>query len=166
MGRQPIALSLTMRGWSASARWFHCILILGLLCSLTSIAKAEQKEVFDFNIPRQGIESALNELAGSTSKLLLFPYETVQLEESNPVVGRCTLTDALSVMLQGTGLRGDLTESGVITISQNINEVDGKKVNNNHSSRLGENLRYREDRRCCFRRGYCHWYQSKLIKSS
>ncbi len=109
-----------------------------------SIAKAEQKEVFDFNIPRQGIESALNALAGSTSKLLLFPYETVQLEESNPVVGRCTLTDALSVMLQGTGLRGDLTESGVITISQNINEVDGNKMKKNKSSRFDTGFRFRK----------------------
>lgn len=109
-----------------------------------SSAKAEKNRVYDFDIPKQGIESALNTLAGITSTLLLFPYETVQLEESNPVIGRCTLNEALSVMLHGTSLRGGLTESGVITISQNTNEVDGNKMKNNKSSRFTKKLRFRK----------------------
>jgi len=140
MGRQAIAPSLTMRGWSASARWFHYILVVSLLCCLMSLAKAEENKVYDFNIQRQGIESALNALAGSTGKLLLFPYETVQLEKSNPVVGRCTVNDALLVMLHGTSLRGDLTEGGVITISQNTNEVDGNKMKKNKSPRSSKRI--------------------------
>ena len=96
--------------------------------------------VYDFNIPSQGIESALNLLAERTNAMLLFPYETVQLEESNPVAGKCTLNEALLVMLEGTSLRGDLTEGGVITISQNDNTVDGNKVLIDNLSGLGKDL--------------------------
>lgn len=69
-----------------------------LLCCLMSLAQAEENEVVDFNIPRQGIESALGTLAGSTGKLLLFPYENIELEKSNPVVGKRILNNTLSII--------------------------------------------------------------------
>lgn len=61
-----------------------------LLCCLMSFAKAEENEVCDFNIPRQGIESALGKLIGIIGKLLLFPYENIELEESSSVVAKRT----------------------------------------------------------------------------
>ena len=85
------------------------------------VSKADEDTVYDFDIPSQEIESALSLLAEKTSVMLLFPYESVQLEKSNSVNGSCTLNEALSTMLQGTSLTGDLTEGGVITISQNPN---------------------------------------------
>ena len=102
------------------------------------VVKAEENTVYDFKIPRQGIESALNILASKTGKSLLFPYETVQLEESNPVFGSCTLNDALYQMLHGTSLRGDLTEGGVITISQKTTEDDGNKMKTKNTSNFNQ----------------------------
>lgn len=100
--------------------------------------KADDNKVFDFDIPSQGIESALSQLAEKTDAMLLFPYETVQLEKSRPVTGTCTLNEALSTMLQGTSLKGDLTKGGVITISQKKNKVVKDKVNTKKSSRFSE----------------------------
>lgn len=105
-----------------------------------SSAKAGKNDVYDLNIPSQGIESALSLLAERTSAMLLFPYETVQLEKSNPVAGQCTLNEALSIMLQGTSLKGDLTEGGVITISQSANKVDGNKMKKNKALKFSKKL--------------------------
>ena len=101
-------------------------------------SKAEDGEVYDLDIPSQGIESALSLLAEKTSAMLLFPYETVQLEKSKSVVGKCTVNEALSIMLHGTSLTGDLTEGGVITISQKNNEVDGNKMRSSSALKLNE----------------------------
>ena len=103
---------------------------------MMSAANAENTKTYDFNIPSQDIESALSTLAEQTSAMLLFPYETVQLEQSNPVVGTCTINDALLIMLQGTSLAGDLTEGGVITISQNGPNKDDEQTSSKVSQKI------------------------------
>ena len=129
-----------MRSVCLRARQFVVTLILSLSFCLMSSAKTVKNEVYELNIPSQEIESALSLLAERTSALLLFPYETVQLEKSNPVVGKCTLDQALSIMLQGTSLKGDLTESGVITISQNNLKVDGSEMIKNPTTKFSKKL--------------------------
>ena len=131
---------LIMRSVCLRARQFVVTLILSLSFCLMSSAKTVKNEVYELNIPSQEIELALSLLAERTSALLLFPYETVQLEKSNPVVGKCTLDQALSIMLQGTSLKGDLTESGVITISQNNLKVDGSEMIKNPTTKFSKKL--------------------------
>ena len=120
-----------MRNRNPSTRWGYRTVVISAMCLLVGAAKADDSAVYDFDIPSQGIESALNLLTEKTSAMLLFPYETVQLEKSNSVFGTCTLKEALFTMLQGTGLKGDLTEGGVITIAKETskitNKVDGGK---------------------------------------
>ncbi len=108
--------------------------------SLMGATKVDKEQLYDFDIPSQSIESALNMLATQASVLLLFPYETVQQEKSNTVAGTCTVNEALSVMLQGTSLKGGLTESGVITISYSGNEGDKSHMKNNKSSTLNKKI--------------------------
>ena len=114
-----------MRSKALSVRWVFCVLVTFATSSHWSIAKAGDNEVYELDIPSQEIESALSLLAQKTDAMLLFPYETVQLEKSNSVTGSCTLNEALSIILQGTSLTGGLTEGGVITISP-IEREDGK----------------------------------------
>ena len=106
---------------------------------MVASAKPAEDQKYDFDIPSQGIESALSLLAEKTSTMLLFPYETVQLEESRPVKGKCTLNEALSTMLQGTSLSGDLTNGGVITISENNNKPVNNKAKLNSSTKFNKN---------------------------
>lgn len=127
-----------MRNNNPSTRWLCLTLILSVAGMLVGAAKADNSDVFDIDIPSQRIESALSQLAEKTNAMLLFPYETVQLEKSKPVAGKCTLNEALSIMLKDTGLKGDLTEGGVITISQEDNKAAKDKMNTNTSSRFSE----------------------------
>lgn len=115
-----------MRNNNPSVQCFCLTFILSVACLLMGATKAEYSKVYDFDIPSQGIESALSLLTEKASVMLLFPYETVQLELSKAVTGKCTLSEALATMLHGTGLKGDLTEGGVITISPDNYKVDGK----------------------------------------
>ena len=124
---------------SLGARWVLCVFILSSSFCYVASVQAAKGQKYEFNIPGQGIESALSQLAEQTSTMLLFPYETVQLEESKPVVGNCTLYEALSTMLRGTGLNGDLTKGGVITISQNNNKSVNNKVKLKSSKKFSKN---------------------------
>ena len=112
-----------MRNKNPNNRWFCHTLIVSVACLFMDATKADNSKLYDIDIPSQGIESALSQLAEETDAMLLFPYETVQLEKSKPVTGKCTLNEALSIMLQDTSLTGDLTKGGVITISQKNNKV-------------------------------------------
>ena len=84
-----------MRNKNPSARWFCFTLVWSVAWLLVGTTKADNSNVYDFDIPSQGIESALSQLAEQTSTMLLFPYDTVQFEKSKPVIGSCTLNDDL-----------------------------------------------------------------------
>jgi len=130
---------LIMRSIYLKTQKLCFMLVLSLVLHFMSAANAaSDNKVYELDIPSQGIESALNLLAEKTNALLLFPYETVQLEKSNPIMGQCTLDQALAIMLQGTSLKGDLTKSGVITISQKSNKVVKNKMNT--ASELSESF--------------------------
>ena len=101
-----------------SASWTRGVLVLGVVLLLSFTAKADQAREYEFDIPQQGIETALSTLATQAGALLLFPYDLVQPVDSKPVSGRYTVEDALAILLEGTGLTGGLTEGGVITISR------------------------------------------------
>ena len=92
--------------------------MLSVVLLLSFTAKADQPREHEFDIPQQGIETALSTLATQAGALLLFPYDLVQPVDSKPVSGRYTVEDALAILLEGTGLTGGLTEGGVITISR------------------------------------------------
>ena len=134
-----------------SASWTCGVLVLGVVLLLSFTAKADQAREYEFDIPQQGIETALSTLATQAGALLLFPYDLVQPVDSKPVSGRYTVEDALAILLEGTGLTGGLTEGGVITISragaidnqgrtimaQNHDDLDGNKAPTKRRGLLG-----------------------------
>ena len=87
------------------------------VCLLCGGAWTDGDRVWEFNIPRQNVVSALAALTEETGTQLLFPYEIVRSQQANPLIGRHTLAQALEILLRGTGLSGGVTGSGVITIS-------------------------------------------------
>ena len=112
---------------------------VSLVCILIGTAQADHQaqEVYDFNVPRQNVEVALNELATQAGKLLLFPYDLVQPVDSNPVIGKYTVDEALHLLLRDVGLTGGLTEGGVITISRaeaTVRQGDTNMTNKKDSS--------------------------------
>ena len=127
------------------------VLMLSVVLLLSFTAKADQAREYEFDIPQQGIETALSTLATQAGALLLVPYDLVQPVDSKPVSGRYTVEDALVILLQDTGLTGGLTEGGVITISragaidnqgrtimaQNHDNLDGNKAPTKRRGLLG-----------------------------
>jgi len=102
-------------GISSVARRALCVLC-AVLC-LNGTAHATQGEALDFNLPAQGIADALNALSERAGVPIVFPYDLTRNRSSNRVSGRFTVTEALDVLLAGTGLTGGLSEKGVLTIS-------------------------------------------------
>ena len=87
------------------------------LCFTGAAMSADELE-YDLDIPQLSLDEALKSLARQVDVQLLFPFDLVRTLNANPVKGRYTLTQALAILLEGTGLAGDLTGSGVITISR------------------------------------------------
>jgi iron complex outermembrane receptor protein len=106
-----------MRGTHTPALVVRCLLAATMVCLLCGADWADRDKSWQFNIPSQNVDDALRALAEQTGTQLLFPYDQVTAQEANSLAGRYTLEEALEIMLRGTGLTGDVTGSGVITIS-------------------------------------------------
>ena len=87
-----------------------------MLLSYSSVALPSET-TFELDIPQQNLADALNELHQQTGVISLFPFDLVADKESNLVVGRYTLKQGLSLMLENTGLVGGLSNKRVISIS-------------------------------------------------
>ena len=98
---------------------YRILLILLLLSGSGMCGAAGEVNVsqYDVDIPALNAAEALNRLAKQTGAIFLFPYDLASSRQANPVKGRYTLSDALKLLLQGSGLSGGLSDKGVITIS-------------------------------------------------
>lgn len=73
--------------------------------------------LYDFDIPPSNAAEALNRLAEQTGAIMLFPYDIAEARNANAVTGRHTLSQALNLLLDGSGLAGGISSTRVITIS-------------------------------------------------
>ena len=76
--------------------------------------------VCNLRITESMLGPALGALAEQCGAPLLFPYELARKGGIHPVRGRRTIPEALRIMLQGTSLTGEVTASGVITVSRSV----------------------------------------------
>ena len=97
------------------------LLIAGLLLLFSCAAQSQDDSgaipVFELNMPEMNAADALNILAEQTDSILLFPYQDVQSRKTNAIMGRYSLLEALSALLDNTGLEGSLSQNGAIKIS-------------------------------------------------
>ena len=104
-------------------------LIVFLCGSLGQTANATDSTRYQFNIPPLKVEQALGQLAKQTGHQLLFSYDLVDTHQSTAVQGEHSINSALQQLLQSTPLTGDLTERGVIIIT------DPRAQNHSHKGR-------------------------------
>ena len=122
-----------------------CVLMVSFALCFTGAAMSADELEYDLDIPQLSLDEALKALARQVDVQLLFPFDLVRTLNANPVKGRYTLAQALAILLEGTGLAGDLTGSGVITISR-VTSVSapearvGEVVNTNKKAGLGAML--------------------------
>lgn len=93
----------------------YCIVAVGVLCSAAWAGAQDDK--FDLHISEPSMGGALSELARQAHVQLLYPYNLVLIRGVHPVVGQYTVSEALELLLKGTGFSGGLTSQGVITIT-------------------------------------------------
>ena len=112
-------------------------LLAFLLLALPGGAKAAPAgRVCDLRITETRLGPALGALAQQCGAPLLFPYELARTGGIHPVRGRRTIPEALKIMLRGTSLTGELTASGVITVSRSVPNGEKTMTRNTRSGLL------------------------------
>ena len=98
--------------------------------ALTGIAYATSSydwaTKYNVDISRSALGDALFALSRQTGTVSLYPYELTQVR-SNPVKGQYTVSEALALMLQGTGFSGEVTSQGVVSISLRVRGCSKKE---------------------------------------
>jgi outer membrane receptor protein involved in Fe transport len=82
-----------------------------------------QATKYDLDISGADLTTALPALSRQTGVVVLYPYALAQVR-SNPVKGSYTVSEALQLMLQGTGFSGDVTDRGAVSISRQKRHCD------------------------------------------
>ena len=105
------------RGGDVIAAVQYAFAAVLLMMCLETQATEESTRVYQINLPVQNVAKALTSLSEQTDLQVLFPYDIAEARQASAVVGEFTLSEALNLLLNGTGLSGGLTDSGVITVS-------------------------------------------------
>lgn len=105
---------------------FLSLIFLGFGSSL-SAQEAIIGQEFEFDIPRQAVDSALTEFAEQADLTLVFPDALVRGKVANKLIGRYTLQDGVNVLLAGTGLHPTFSNELVLSISTGNQSANGEK---------------------------------------
>ena len=112
------------------------LLGLALLAHSGGAKAATADQVCNLRITETRLGPALGALAEQCGAPLLFPYELARTEGIHPVRGRRTIPQALKIMLRGTSLTGELTASGVITVSRSVPHGEKTMTRNTRNNLL------------------------------
>ncbi len=96
-------------------------LLFNFFLFVLSTGRAAAEEIYDISIASVEAAVAIKALSRQTGHAVIFQSEDVDAVKTNPVSGRYSLQQALKLLLGSTVLSGDLTKSGVITISPMTN---------------------------------------------
>lgn len=122
----PLGQKMTFRGETLAA-----VALCGCLAVSTPVFAATpyaQTTKYDLDISGSDLVTALPALSRQTGVVVLYPYALAQVR-SNPVKGSYTVSEALQLMLQGTGFSGDVTAQGAVSISRQRKRCDtGEEV--------------------------------------
>ncbi|MFQ3198735.1 MAG: iron complex outermembrane receptor protein, partial [Paraglaciecola sp.] len=92
--------------------------ILLLICiSINSVdAQTIEESKFEIIIPSQSLSRSLNELSEATNVSILFSFDLVEGKQGPVLHGRFTLDQALTQLLLGANLKGQLTDTNFVVI--------------------------------------------------
>lgn len=88
-----------------------------LLAFMHASHAEEPSPSYDFDIKAETLGEAMQALSRQARKGVLYPYELADTTGVRPVVGRLTITEALTEMLRDTNFSANLTKSEVISVS-------------------------------------------------
>ncbi len=97
---------------------FSCLLTF-LISSVFSTNGLAQNDSIRFDIPSQNVQSALDAFVEVTNFSLIYRKENISDAITMTVSGQYTPGQALSIMLQGTGLTFEFTSKDTVAIIKN-----------------------------------------------
>ena len=113
------------------------LIVIGLLNFCFLILNVEAKEnkkvseKYEFNIQVQPLSTSLNKLSDIAKISFLFPYHLVEYKKGNSIQGNYTVEQALSVLLNGTNLEGELSNDRAFLIKPlSKNKYNNDKLGN------------------------------------
>jgi iron complex outermembrane receptor protein len=98
--------------------------LAGALAIVATPATAQQAR-YDFNLPAQPLETALEDFARTANQQLIFADADVRGRKAPPVSGTYSPDDALGLLLAGTDLKVRRTASGVVQIAADADPQGG-----------------------------------------
>lgn len=100
-----------------SRHWLLRTVSAGSLCVAlwTSDALAQQPQYF-FDLPQQPLSNSLNAYARVSGQQIIFTEDLVLGQLGKPLHGNLSAPDALTMLLEGTGLYGERTLAGAVMI--------------------------------------------------
>ena len=107
----------------ATARWIRdrstsgsMLVCLGLILIAAPLAVRADEATMHFEIRAQPLSEALMAFGVQTGAIVIASSKLTGSKISKPVTGQLTRQEALTRMLQGTGLRFEMSASGAILI--------------------------------------------------
>ena len=91
-------------------------LLLILLTSVFSFARAESERQYVFDIPQKRLDKALVDFVRQTRLPMLFPVAKFKEKYSKALLGTYTSQHALEILLQESGFEAVLSDEGIMTI--------------------------------------------------
>ena len=140
-GNKRVVGGVKASGFSVRIVQVLTLLLALLFVNSYSLAEVNQYKpaegkLYSINVPQLNVADALNGLAEQTGVTFLFPYEIAETQQAKKVLGRFTLMQALTLLLEGSAFTGGLTESGVVVISLKYKSENGKGINMNSKKKL------------------------------
>lgn len=96
---------------------------LAVVLALGSLCASAETATYQFDIPEQTADRSLTLLAQQAKVPLLFSFDEVRDVTTNAVVGEYTLEAALTQLLAGTDLEGEVNSHGVLTVARRPEEA-------------------------------------------
>lgn len=115
------------QGESRRFRFLYASAVL-MAMLLPHAAQAGEDGVVHFDIPRQGADQALIEFAEQADVTFIFPAVLARELTANAVRGEFTPQEAMTRLLQGTGLKPGFNASGALTVKADNNLTEGNTV--------------------------------------
>ena len=125
--------------------WRYSRAVYLLLCGMGVMgipmsAPAQIDATYLFDIPRLRADKALIQFARQTKITVLFPYEQVKRVRAGPLRGAFTVSEALEVLLQGSGIGWNDESTSETELETSNNEtgllLTGENSMNNLKSKL------------------------------
>ena len=96
----------------------------------TSDQATQAQRAVVFNIPRQAADDSLPVFGQQADVTVIYPFEWVKDHHTNRLQGEYSVTHAVAILLDNTGLQAQFSPEGHLVITQ-VDETKGKNMNTN-----------------------------------